>query len=343
MARLVFGEALWKELRRTARNSRSLTAAVAFVGKNPEAVLKWPKNTRIVTALTKARVKSGATSAKGIKKLVSINVRVRSHADLHAKVYVFDRVAFVGSANASESSSRLDEAAVVLSKPAEVAAARAFVNGLWRGAIPTDPRILDHLATLEPKWAGTQGVPPLLSSNTRRARRIFPFLDGRSLWISSVWSVKPSALVEKLRKGVERQLVADEEVPSASDVEWTTLTRKNYRKIPEQDWLYVWWPPSTRSPRGRLKGPLRCLGGIDLGERAPGERYSRAEYAVRSKSFALDAAGVKFLARLIPRARKSDGSVAVAKHLHNRLGKDDLRITDPTDIRAFAELVKRLT
>lgn len=336
MARLIFGEALWTELRRAARKSQSLVAAVAFVGRNPEVVLKWPKRTRLVTAITEERVQRGATSARGVRKLLSLGVDVRSNADLHAKVYVFDRAAFVGSANASESSSRLEEAAVVLSQPAEVAAARAFVNGLWRGATPTDPQILTQLARLEPKWAGTQCAQRRLPSGMRRLRRRFPFLDGRPLWISSVSSGETSALVNRLRGSVARQLVADEEAPSEAVVEWTTLSRKSYRKIPEQDWIYVWWEPSSRSPRGRSEGPLRCLGGIDLGKRADDERYSRTEHAVGSKSFALDSAGVKFLARLTPRLRQFNGSVSLAKHLHDRLGRDALRLAHPSEIRAFA-------
>ncbi|HYI00610.1 phospholipase D family protein [Hyalangium sp.] len=261
-----------------------------------------------------------------MKKLVNLDVRVRSNADLHAKVYVFDRVAFVGSANASESSSRLEEAAVILSKPAEVASARAFVNALWHGGSPTDLRILTHLARLEPKRASVPRQPV-----------------SHPLWISGVCPGKTSALVDKLQEDATRQFVADEEVPSESVVEWTTLSRRNYRVIPEQDWIYVWWAPSPGSPRGRLAGPLRCLGGIDLGKRAGDERYSRAEHAVGSKSFALDAAGLKLLARLTPRVRKADGSLAFAQHLHERLAREDIRLTDPEDLRAFARMVERLT
>lgn len=341
MARLVSGEALWVELRKAARKSRTLAAAVAFVGRNARSVLKWPSGTRLVTALTEDRVKRGATSAKGVKQLVGDGVSVRVHPDLHAKVYVFDRVAFVGSANASESSTRLEEAAVILTKPAEVRAARAFVANLWRGASAVDQRLLSHLAKLEPKWVGV----PVGGKKTRpvqQRKRRPVFLDGRTIWISAVEPIDVPSSVDRIRDAHATKLVGRDEVSNVSEVDWVTSARRAYRRIPEQDWIFYWWKPTSRSPRGRLDGPHRCLGGVDLGRRAGGHRYSIPDAPIAASSFALDANGVKLLARLTPKARTDDGSPIFAEHLHDRIGAKDVSIGEPAKIAAFSALVRRL-
>lgn len=344
MARVLFGEELWKAIRRAAKRSRRLDAAVAFIGKHPLEVIRWPARTKLVTALSVERVASGATSAKGVRKLAQAGAKIRSFAALHAKIYVFDAVAFVGSANASESSTRLSEAAVVLSKPSEVKAARAVVERLWRDASPVDDRLIAQLAKLEPKRLRLDGGPASrpTSTGSGRARRM-AFLDGHGVWLSAVESEDVERAVERAREKTEAALVHDGDVDDADHVEWTTLSRSAFKLIPEQDWIFVWWKPTTRSPHGRLEGPLRCLGGFDLGKALGRGRYSRAEHPIRRRDLRLDGPAVRVLSKLISRGRIG-GSTAHAKDLHDRVGtRGDVLLRSDGQVRSLTALVKRLS
>lgn len=111
MARLLHGKALWSEIQKLARRSRSLIAAVGFVGKRPDRLLRWRRNSVLIADLSEARVREGSSSARGALRLLRKGVRVFSLTGLHAKVFLFDRHAVVGSMNLSEDSQeRLEEA-----------------------------------------------------------------------------------------------------------------------------------------------------------------------------------------------------------------------------------------
>jgi len=92
-------------------------------------------------------MEQGQTSPDDLAALVSKGVRVHSVSNLHAKVFVIGRTAFVGSLNASQGSwnGELLEAAVEIAHPRAVSAARRFVAEL---AI-TPPLDLDALAALK--------------------------------------------------------------------------------------------------------------------------------------------------------------------------------------------------
>lgn len=132
MARLLHGEALWSELEQLARRSRRLVAAVGFVGRRPDRLLRWPRGSVLIADLSEVRVREGSSSARGALRLLRKGVEVLSLPGLHAKVFLFDRHAVVGSMNLSEDSrGRLEEAGVLLRRPQELQAVRAYV---WNGS-----------------------------------------------------------------------------------------------------------------------------------------------------------------------------------------------------------------
>lgn len=77
-------------------NSKKVDCAVAFIGKGALEII--PKNceVRIICNL-----ESGATNPNAIKELIERGVIIKSHPDLHAKVYIGDDYSVVGSANLS--------------------------------------------------------------------------------------------------------------------------------------------------------------------------------------------------------------------------------------------------
>ncbi|MDP3238076.1 MAG: phospholipase D family protein [Myxococcales bacterium] len=346
MAKLFEGDALWAELRRVARKSKRLDAAVAFIGHSPRSVLRWPKATRLVGDVSGASVAAGRTSARGVKELMKAGAEVRSFAGLHAKVYVFDKVAFVGSPNASEHSMQLREAAVKLTNRNEVENARAFVSRLWRDASPLPDQLLRQLIAMEPKRVGgTGGQPPARKKSAGRRSGLEDLIAGRAVWLDAVTKGTLVPALTRARETVARQLANDDEVERASEVEWTGLRASDFRTVPEQDYLFVWWEPNPgtkRAPLGRLEGPFRCLGGFDLGKRLGDDRYSRAEHPIRRRSVALDGSGLAALSKLIPRAKVAR-SRAHAEHLHDRLSRGKVLAIQGGDRRAFLKLIARLS
>lgn len=123
---------IWKVLTNTIRaSSRPCSVAVAYFGKGASQLVPLKKGDRLVVDASDRAVTSGQTCPDDLLKLAKRGVRVFSVENLHAKVFVLDKVAYVGSTNASNhSASRLVEAIVRTTDARAVKAARKFVNGL---------------------------------------------------------------------------------------------------------------------------------------------------------------------------------------------------------------------
>lgn len=138
----------WPALKQAARTSkRPADVAVAYFGKGAANLLKLPKGSRLVVDASERAVSSGQTSPADLLKLLKGGVDVYSVANLHAKVYVFGKKAFIGSANVSRNSSEnLVEALLLTTDPEAVAQSKAFVRSLCLR--PLTPELLKHLQTL---------------------------------------------------------------------------------------------------------------------------------------------------------------------------------------------------
>lgn len=155
MTTAFISEGIWSELTKAAKACRGQAlVAVAYFGKGAAKLLPLPKRSWLVVDASKANVKRGATCPADLLKLHKTGVRVFHAPNLHAKVYVFGKAAFIGSANVSKHSSTLTEALVRTTDRKVTAAARQFVSGLCLQAM--GPRELEKLASLyrEPKFQG---------------------------------------------------------------------------------------------------------------------------------------------------------------------------------------------
>ncbi len=123
---------VWQQITEAARASKDRRyVAVAYIGSDGSALLPLRKGDVLIVDLSKPCVASGATNPKEIRRYIKNGVSVYSHADLHAKVFVFGPVAVVGSTNVSiNSRDNLEEAAIKTTVPKAVEHARAFVCSL---------------------------------------------------------------------------------------------------------------------------------------------------------------------------------------------------------------------
>ncbi len=171
--RLLTGEGMiWPRITKAAQNAARADVAVAYFGKGGATRLPLRAGSRIIVDASDAAVKAGVTCPAELLKYPK-GVQIYSRPGLHAKVFVFGKRAFIGSANNSASSSNLlAEAVVVTSDRDLVADARIFVRESATGVRlgPEELRRLDKLYK-EPRFTPGTG--------SQRKRN-------RAVWISEL-------------------------------------------------------------------------------------------------------------------------------------------------------------
>jgi hypothetical protein len=153
---------IWRQLTKAARGSGQRAAvAVAYFGAGASRLLPLPKGSRLVVDASERAVTSGQTCPADLIKLVKRGVAVYSVPNLHAKVFVLGRTAYIGSANVSRrSASQLVEAVLRTTEPQAVRDARQFVQD--RCLYELTPTVLTRLAKLY--------RPPLVPGGKRRKK-----------------------------------------------------------------------------------------------------------------------------------------------------------------------------
>lgn len=123
---------VWKEITGAAVQCKSpARVAVAYFGRKGDALLPLSAGSSLVTDASIPTLSAGATCPFALERLRKKGVEIYSAQDLHAKVYAFEKVAFIGSANASQRSEKvLIEAVLCTSNAALVSSARSFVKSL---------------------------------------------------------------------------------------------------------------------------------------------------------------------------------------------------------------------
>ena len=145
---------VWSPLTRAAKQaSRPSYVAVAYFGKGADRLLPLRRGSFLVVDASDAAVKSGQTCPASLRTMLKRGVFVYSCEGLHAKVFVFDSAAYVGSANVSGNSEKnLIEAIVATKQRATVASARQFVRSCCHRSLGR--KELDKLGKIyrEPIW-----------------------------------------------------------------------------------------------------------------------------------------------------------------------------------------------
>lgn len=120
---------LWPTLTKAVRkNSAQCHVAVAYFGQGASKLLPLAAGSRLVVNASERVVKAGATCPAELIELQERHVKIFSRTNLHAKVYVVGKSAFVGSANVSSNSAgTLVEALLLTTDASAVRDARQFV------------------------------------------------------------------------------------------------------------------------------------------------------------------------------------------------------------------------
>lgn len=124
---------VWTEITSAASKSKHpAQVAVAYFGEKGPRLLPLPKGSSLVVDASVATVTQGGTSPAALERLLrDRDIDIYTTQYLHAKVFAFDDVAFVGSANASQhSASTLVEAVLRVDINSEISVIRDFVGSL---------------------------------------------------------------------------------------------------------------------------------------------------------------------------------------------------------------------
>jgi len=105
--------------------------AVAYYSESGGDLLPLKKGSTLVVDASLMTVSSGGTSPKALLAAYDSGIEVFNAPNLHAKVFAFDKVGFVGSANASANSEKLlIEAIYRVDDQAELKRVRKFIESL---------------------------------------------------------------------------------------------------------------------------------------------------------------------------------------------------------------------
>lgn len=188
------GANVWTALTAEARRFQGKSfVAVAYLGRGAARRLPLKRGSILVVDASESAVKSGQTSPAELIKFRKRGVRVFNMPNLHAKVFVFGGVAFVGSTNVSDNSDHVFAEASIRSRQASVVSgARQFVRALALNEIgPEKLKSLSLLYDSRKKSAG---------GGKRRIKR-----DGQSFYIVRLSEgEEPLEDVKAIEKGVKK-------------------------------------------------------------------------------------------------------------------------------------------
>jgi hypothetical protein len=139
---------IWPEITGAVKtSSQRCYVAVAYFGHGASGRLPLPKGSFLVVNASEAAVASGQTCPEELKKTLARGISVYSVANLHAKVFVVGRKAYIRSNNVSNNSAtNLLEVAIRTTDPKVVSVARKFVQENCLDELT--PKFLNHLSKL---------------------------------------------------------------------------------------------------------------------------------------------------------------------------------------------------
>lgn len=139
---------VWAAIQSAAESCKQPAhVAVAYFGKGAAGLLPLPAGSRLVVDASDLAVSKGQTCPAELIKLQKRRVFVYRWGNLHAKLFVFGRKTFIGSANASAHSKNILQEAMLCTSDGGVAQdARRFVNELCADKLGSEE--LERLAKI---------------------------------------------------------------------------------------------------------------------------------------------------------------------------------------------------
>lgn len=295
MTYFLSNEGLWSELRERAKASRSVKAAVAFLGNGGADLLPLKQGDTLVVNLGLHTVRQGATSPKEIQRLIRRGVRVFNRRNLHAKFFICGKSLFVGSANVSKNSQNvLEEAGTLTSEIAAIRRATDFFDKLC-----TEPVRPEYLKLCLRSYRPPRFLRSKKSSKTSRQKRI----SEAKLWFIGNLTYrdlpeKTKQRVEEIVKKVSKKL----KNPKKTYVEDMHFYYKQqfYKKIREGDW-FITCTLNKETKKRDISYPQQVLGHKSVSRRGGKRLYLLLSEALNSGQEAPLSRFRKKIRKILPR------------------------------------------
>ena len=161
------GSDVWLELDRLGREPDKFIA-VPYVSN--ASAFRFAGGDQLITNASREAIASGQTSVPLLLRAAIRGAQVYSLPDLHAKILLTKRAAVIGSANLSQSSRRLKEAAVLVTEAKLLSHVRRYLHALLREAIPLNVAELRELSNIpvvrpgKPTFTAGRKRPSLLEA-----------------------------------------------------------------------------------------------------------------------------------------------------------------------------------
>lgn len=220
---------VWGEIGEVLSSTGPRRVAVAFLGADAPALMpKLGRGDVLVCNASERALKLGATNPAALKAFLDRGVAVFSRADLHAKVYVARRSAFVGSANASVTSAGLREAGVRVDAVEDVKELKGFVEELAAG--PGAVRVDDAFVQLARKLFRPSRGPGMPGPPTRSS--------ARPIWVTEIEEYEDAPPAVGRAAARTRQGGGFEVGENAGTVDWNWFEDGSWRRGDQALFVY---------------------------------------------------------------------------------------------------------
>lgn len=194
----LLGTEFWKVARQLSSRAHGRSATIAYV--TTDSHLRFGKGDLLITDASDGAIRSNQTSAPILEKAFRRGVKLFSHEELHAKVYLLGDHLLVGSANLTGNSAKLREAAVVTTDSGAITNAKRWLRQIEAESVPITASFLKRALALPVTRTGGRGskLPTLLEALEQQ----LPILD--DLVFGIYWD--EAELLTKAVKGRAKRL-----------------------------------------------------------------------------------------------------------------------------------------
>lgn len=120
---------IWTSIKSLSDKSRRTKVAVAYFGTGAATQLTLKKGDTLLVAMTLGNVKVGQVNPFEVEKLYNKGVHIYNLANLHSKIYLFDKSVIIGSANVSSNSAdTLIESGLLTDDSKAISQADSFIK-----------------------------------------------------------------------------------------------------------------------------------------------------------------------------------------------------------------------
>lgn len=156
-------DSIWQRISILSRKATDRKVIVPYLSTGQ--LITFYDGDILITNATNGSIKSGQTDAKILEKAYRSGCKVYSNSNLHAKIYLFDHIAIVGSNNISRNSElNLIESAILTDHPTIISGVTQMINQLVVMSDKVDKNFISRIKKIpvvKSKWPTIKAKPKI--------------------------------------------------------------------------------------------------------------------------------------------------------------------------------------